>query len=63
MYAAQDYITCEVLDVSADAERISLGMIYDDKLHKTPPFGLVSVHNLPEYYKYVTFYNIIFSEN
>lgn len=52
-YAVQDYITCDVIDVSADAERITLGMLYDVKLHKTPPFGIITANNLPEYYKYV----------
>ncbi|KAL5281510.1 TTC14 family protein [Megaselia abdita] len=50
-YAVQDYITCDVIDVSADAERITLGMLYDEKLHKTSPFGIIAPNNLPEYYK------------
>lgn len=50
-YSVNDYVCCEVLDVSADAERMTLGMKGALTIDAKAPLGLITTDQLPEYYK------------
>lgn len=53
-YNANDYVCCEVLDVSADADRMVLGMKGALTIDAKAPLGLITAEQMPEYYKMFT---------
>lgn len=50
-YNVNDFVCCEILDVSVDADRINLTMESSFSKNKNVKFGLVSAEDLPVYYR------------
>lgn len=50
-YMNNDYVCCEVLEISADADRMSLGMKGTLTIDEKAPLGLITPDQMPEYYK------------
>lgn len=51
--AVNDYVCCEVLEVSVDADRMHLGTKGVITQNKNVKLGLINPEELPEYYQYV----------
>lgn len=51
-YTVNDYVCCEVLEVTPDAYKLVLGMKGEfPRTDDGPPFGLISTENFPDVYK------------
>lgn len=52
-YGINDFVCCEVLDISIDAERMTLGMKGVLTKDTTAPLGLISAEQIPDYYRLI----------
>jgi hypothetical protein len=52
LFLANDYICCEVLELSEQYPHINLGLqSFHERYDKGPKLGLITSHQMPEFYK------------
>lgn len=51
-YGMNDYVCCEVLQISDQFPSLILGMTgVHERFDNGPPFGLITLHDTPQFYK------------
>lgn len=51
-FMANDYVCCEVLQISDQFPPIVLGMTeIQERFDTGPPLGLITIHEMPQFYK------------
>lgn len=53
-YAANNFVCCEVLDISVDADRMTLGMKGVLTKDLSAPLGLITPDQIPDYYRRIS---------